>query len=74
MFRHVLLTFRGTIGSGHNNNTVQKQILKKLLKNHGISDISDLFRLNDTKRAQIPSDSFKPLYYKNRAHHGYGGM
>lgn len=38
----LLLTFRGAIRSGHNNNTVQKQILKKLLENHGISDIGDL--------------------------------
>lgn len=39
---HLLLTFRGTVRRGHNYNTVQKQILEKLLENHGVSDISDL--------------------------------
>lgn len=40
------LTFGRTIGSGHNNNTVQEQILKKLLKNHGVSDVSHLKQNN----------------------------
>lgn len=35
-------TFRRTIGSGNDNNSFHEQILKKLLQNHGISDISDL--------------------------------
>lgn len=37
-----LLTFRRPIRSGHDDNTVQKQILKKLLEDHGVSDVSHL--------------------------------
>lgn len=39
-----LHTFRRAIRRGNNNNTVLKEILKKLLENHGIGDISDLKR------------------------------
>lgn len=42
MLQHLLRTFRGTIRSGHDDDTFHKQILKKLLEDHGISDISHL--------------------------------
>lgn len=42
MLRHLLRTFRGTIRSGHDDDTFHKQILKKLLEDHGIRDISHL--------------------------------
>lgn len=43
MYKQSLLhTFRRAIRRGDNNNTVLKEILKKLLENHGIGDISDL--------------------------------
>ena len=42
MTSHLLLTFRGTIRRGHNDDAVQKQILKELLEKHGIGDIRDL--------------------------------
>lgn len=42
MLQDLSFTFRGTIRGSHDNNTVLKQILKELLENHGISNISDL--------------------------------
>ena len=47
VLRHLFLTFRRTIRSCHDNNSIQEQILKKLLENHGISDISDLKHIED---------------------------
>lgn len=38
----LVLTFRGAIRSGHDDDAVQEQILKKLLENHGIRDVSHL--------------------------------
>lgn len=82
---NVWLTLRGAIRSGHDDDTVLEQILKKLLENHGIGNIGDLQRA--THKSHLRNASQRPtgkytgavrLLHMSplleRSHHSYCGL
>lgn len=63
------LTLWGAIRSGHDYNAVLEQILKKLLENHGIGNISDLKCVTHTSNLRNVSQRYKHGHMTNTKIH-----
>lgn len=67
------LTPWGAIRSGHDDDTVLEQILKKLLENHGIGNISDLKYVKHTNDIWEAHHDDTCRVKRERSHHSFCG-